>query len=289
MDYEGNEKCGALVWEDINADSLKRYEGKILELLKNGIKSTGVVQMAGEPGKNLTFNVFSPKYISTIHALYSLPEFVELKRRLLIVEHKPIAQWTPTDYSAFYDGMSPSELRSTTDIDWSDLDTEFNDYWCDEDTLTVFDEWMEKLKKAKPRYFTQAYWELSRDLIATGLTCGYWTEVKQAVAHVWDYWTWHINNVESTRGATQKALEQFLNQQIQALEKNNKVALEASRPDLCAPIRVAPQSVLSFLKAQAAQGALDTGITTKDIQAVMNSIGWRLDIAEGNMAYWVRM
>jgi len=75
-----------LVWDDIDLDILK--DSYLLSILKSGYsRKSANIAIAQAGGSNLYFNCFALKYTSTIHPFWSLGEFVELSRRILILPH----------------------------------------------------------------------------------------------------------------------------------------------------------------------------------------------------------
>ena len=100
---EGVERNFHLLWDDIDITILKR-DNSLLSILKSSYsRKTECVSISGGSGINITFRTFCPKVISTIHQFWNIPEFIELKRRILILLHQKIdaSDLLDIDYLSF--------------------------------------------------------------------------------------------------------------------------------------------------------------------------------------------
>lgn len=276
LEVPGNEKHAALVWEDIKPEDLLANEGNIYSLLKNGVERSGTITIAELGGSNLVFKVFSPKLISSIHPLYAQPQFRELVRRMIVVQHKPSDKWSKDDYDGFNSEVDPLDLIDLSDLDWQGLSTEFNTFWDDDATLKYWVETSRALSRIKNHGMSNPLYKMSRDLICTGLVTGIWSTKTEALRHMAQYWEWHLNSIESQATATQKALAAFIEKRTATLVKQNTDFKEKGLHQYVTPLEIEAKELKLHVDLLKAQGELDTQANTADINMAMNAMGWKL-------------
>lgn len=283
----GNERNGILVWEDISREELIKQDRTILAILKVGIERDGTMGVAAQGGQNNVFKVFLPKYISSIHPLYSDYDFRELIRRLIIVQHKPYRLWKEDDFSNFYKDTEPQDLIKVDDINWEGFNNEYNKYWTKPDVLNTWSVTSKSLKRRKNHGIPDVFYKISRDLITCGLVCEYWADYDEAFAHMREYWDWHMSNIESQVSATQKVLQQFINERTSLIKQRNQEMIEQGNSWAIQPLEVNPKELKAHLIQASANGELDTGISPKEITNAMANLGWQLDSNKRGGSTWI--
>ena len=275
-DTPGNWRNGALIWEDIDVSMMLRQEGLVLALLKNGISRTGQITIAAEAGTNLSFPVYCPKYISSIHAVYSHYACRELIRRVIVIQHKPFHQWLESDSSEFYGNVDPSDLFKLSDFDWDGFSEEFEDYWRNTINLERFAYHAKHTRLKRKHGIPDIYWNICKHLITVGLVCEFWSSLDEAIKDFKDYFTWHDENVASQTGATQRLLKEYIDSLVESQLKNQEALRKLGAKEI-PPLELNPDEITAFLKQEYARGTLDTNITPRERTMVMNSLDWFID------------
>ncbi|MBW4473259.1 MAG: hypothetical protein KME45_23225 [Stenomitos rutilans HA7619-LM2] len=276
VDYSGNEKNTALVWEDIKPEDISGADNHIFSLLKNGCERTGTITVAEIGGTNLVFKIFSPKLISSIHPIYARIEFNELVRRMLVIQHKPANKWMAEDFDDDNRNSSPDDLVDLADIEWDGLRREFRDYWEDEENLQRWVETSQSLSKVRNHGMSAPLYKMSRDLICCGVVTGVWTSKAEAIRHLADYWNWHRDNVESQSTATQKALKRFIEGKTAQTVETNRALVGTAAEWMMKPLEIDPSELKQHCEALFKQGELDTNVGVNDVNRAMNHLGWVL-------------
>ncbi len=291
-DEEPGEECpekhGIIVLEDLGPDSLGKFDGAILGFLKNGVKRPGLSKIAGKDGKNLIFETFSPKYLSSIHPLYGRYEFRELKRRLYIVEHKPYGEWETEDHSNFYRGVEPDDLLNVDEVSFDGFYQEFTDYWDRKDIQTIWLEVAAEVKAYRKHKIDRPRWAISKNWLMTGLVCQYWPNIKVAAEHLREYWERAEKLAGDSSNAITKVLTTFIEVEAAAQEQNNKAYLSLGRPEECKPVMIDPAKLNKYLQSAQQKGELDGFLTPKSRADAMAQVGWKLELVDGGMK-WVKM
>lgn len=286
-DVPGNEKHAVLIWEDIAKEELLRQDKTILALLKNGVNRDGVVTVAVPGGAVSMFKVFSPKYVSSIHPLYSHYDFRELIRRMIVVQHKPVSRWLKDDYSEFYQGIEPPDLVEPQDIDWTGFNLEFNQFWGNPAHLEMWSSVTKSVSRKKKHGMPDANYKISRNLITCGVVCNYWATIDEAIDSMRQYWQWHEDNIESQVGATQKVLKRFIDECVSRIDESNSKAKAAKADWALQDYKIEPKAIKVYLSACASEGELDTGTTPKEVSAAMNNLGWHLTLDSQGKTHWM--
>lgn len=286
LEQPGNERHCCLIWEDIKPDDLSSNDGNIFSLLKNGVERSGTITIAQLGGENLRFKVFSPKLISSIHPLYARHEFRELVRRLIVIQHKPVAHWLASDYCDSTKSVDSSELIELSDLNWAGFKKEFREFWEDKERLSTWSATQRKLARFKKHGMNPNDYKMSRDLICTGVVCSVFEDIDHACSHFTNYWQWHRDTIESQASATQKALSAFIKSQTETQAEQNAKLVGTPMSWAIKPLEIDAKALKSWCEYLAAQGELDTNPNVREINACMNSLGWELKPNSSNRNTW---
>lgn len=282
-----NEKNCVMAWEDINPQALRGFDGNIFNLLKLGVDRKGKLSIAQVGGKNMEFSVFSPKLISSIHAFYAEHEFRELIRRIIVIEHKKFAHFGNDDFSLFYGDMTPDDLLDLSNINFDGITSEFNNYWMNKDTAQEFARIKKSIRKPKTVEFPSAYFDMSKDLMTTGVVCGFWSSVNDAIEHMAQYFEWHKERIESAATGTEMLLRQLIRSKQELWELNFHKLKEKGQEDFCDPFRLDPVEIKNFLDDKSKTGEIEIVPNPVQRALVMESLGFRLKTGEDDTKnYW---
>lgn len=282
-----NEKNTVLAWEDINSKSLQEFEGKIFDLLKLGVDRKGKISIAGQNGKNMEFPVFSPKLVSSIHPFYAESQYRELIRRIIVIEHKRFDLFSTSDESLIYSGVIPDDLIDIDSLDWYGLNNQFNDFWLKGDNAHEFAKVKRSMKKPKNGGIPTAYFEMWKDLMTTGVVCGYFDSVSSVISHFSEYYTWHLERVESMATGTEMLLRTYIKSKFEKWEAKFNLAKQTGMEDMIDPFRLEPSEIKIFLDDKSREGELEINPNARERTAVMEGLGYKLktDSSDGKN-YW---
>lgn len=159
-----------LVWDDINEQNFL-FSENLFSLFKSGInRKTSKVMIAGKEGKNITFDTFSPKIVSTVNPFWDNPKLVELKRRLLPFHFKSI------DFKSL-----DVELLSVDDILFEDdkenmikgIHSELETFWMVDANRKLFRSAKTSVSRLKSDVLPLDVKRLYTDVIATAVVLDY--------------------------------------------------------------------------------------------------------------------
>lgn len=278
------EQHAILAWEDVNPTELRKYEFALFNLLKLGIDRDATIQIATEKGKNMEFYPFSPKYVSSIHPIYSEHQYRELVRRVIVIQHKKFSDWTHEDQSEIYKGAEPDDLIDLESYSWEGINAEFHAYWKDTVRLERYASLQKSLTRKRSHGIDRALWKISKDLICTGVICGFWDDLDAAIEHIRQYWNWHYANVESQASPLTQILKKFVERETENAEKSNALAIEHGIPPQ--PVEIAPPILKKFVMEAIATGHIPLGTPLRDCNDAMAALGWKMcENLKGHMVW----
>ena len=256
-----------MVWDDIDP-SVFLSKGDIYRLFKFGYdKSSDKIEVSSEvTGENHVFHCFCPKTFSSISPLHLHEQLKELRRRLIVIPTKRIEDLSDARKTelGILGGMWQESLLDISNIKWKGFSDLFEQFW----TLEMAKGYLAG-KKALMGYIKGLNSQeraICVDLIATGVTCGIWSDEDEAIADVKEYWSWFKGEVK----IGESPLLQLLKQLVQQEAKNAKNGgIE---------VRVSNQQVKAHCEMWYEQGQLLERPSSKLIRDVMNELGYRLII-----------
>lgn len=268
--YENN---FALIWDDI---SPLLFTPEVFTLLKCGYsRETRFTTIAGQNGVNLRFDTYGPKFISSCSAIWSMPEYVELKRRSLIFNTKPLSEFKtlPADLTLF-------DYES---IDFYGLADKFYGFWRLADNLENYSKVKRSLSKKRSRVNNLQLFKITLDNLTAGILAGIWDSEDQAIDHLIKY-SIYLDEYLNLKPPSINLLGSYL-AEIEAKSSKEQEQLK----DLGLPItpaKVKPSQVKQFLKDQTDLGNLEVNqVTNSYIHDLMTSFGWKL-VKSNKESYW---
>lgn len=254
-----------MVWEDIDP-SILRIKDDIFRMLKVGNdRSTDKISVSGnETGINMDFHCFCPKVFSSIHPLHLMDDFIELKRRLIVVpttkiEHLPEKRCQQLGIDR---DTGVQDLIDIDAYDWKDFHTEFSSFW----SYRQAEEFLKarrSLAHSKLGLSSERH-RICLDLGATLVSCELVDGSPGLKKILGEYWNWFDTHTK----AKESGLTQFIDNQIAQAEKN------------AASIGITPNINNRQLWAQLEnwfeQGWLEWKPTKKELADILISRGYAL-------------
>lgn len=257
-----------MVWDDVDP-KVFTAKGDIYRLFKFGYdKSCDTIQIAsGEvSGTNNVFRCFCPKVFSSVTPLHLHEDFVELRRRLLIIPTKVLEDISDTRKLelGIIGDLWEQQIINLDDYQWTGFSELFNQFWDLERAKRYLDT-RKHLSKCL-RGISSRERAISLDLLATGISADIWLNQNEAIEEVKNYWQWL--NGEIADGET--PFKVLLSQLVQLEEENAKNGnLEPT---------VLNHKIRLNLDIWFQQGQLLEKPNASMIQSAMHELGYRLAI-----------
>lgn len=174
----GNVKpCPMVSIDDLTRNTLQGEIGnQRLQLIKQLPNRNGVVSKGSTDGTPVEYHTFSKFLLSSITDLGSIEGLSELNRRVIVIKHKPLGEWTEGEYSDKNRGLYLEKYRDYTG--WEDY-PKIKMMWLEENKnelvkhRTAIKRYYKKNREAYP--IPEALIDVYNPLIAMGMTCGLWT------------------------------------------------------------------------------------------------------------------
>lgn len=240
-----------LVWDDIDAKILIE-QPNIFRMLKSGYnKATDTISIAGTGGRNIKFNCFSPKIVSSTTPIWGDSRFSELERRILVVK--------------FGKAVNPPSLKLES-YDWHGFEQVFKNYW----NIDRAKAWLEYRLELDSCLDNTTRSTITLDLMATGLTVGLWSDTEAAINYFEDYWKWYELEAATGDSALTGLLKQFINDR---LNKEEQLALKFGCQPEC---EIDPRELKKMVDSWYKAGMLEVSPNAALVNQIMNYLGWRL-------------
>jgi hypothetical protein len=248
-----------LIWDDIDAKVLIE-QPNIFRMLKSGYnKATDCISIADVGGKNLKFNCFSPKICSTTSPIWGQARFAELERRILVIKFgKAIA----------------TDLLRLEDYDWIGFGELFHQYWQQKKHIKA---WISQRRNVSKSFENTTKNTILLDIVATGLSCGYWESTEEAKDYFTEYWNWYADEVFHGNSALCGLLKKWIEEYHQQKEPQLSLFKRSEQ-------EINPMSLKRKITEWQAEGMLETTPTAKVINETMNYLGYQLVPGK-----WVKM
>ena len=273
-----------IVWDNVSPETLLLGGDKRLYnmILAGYNRATSQISIAYTDGTNMTFQVFSPKVISSVYPLQSINGLEELARRLLILPHKPISEFHRSEILALESlGVNLNEdLLATDSICWDGIDNVLSVYWSDRSNVMRFVRYRSILSRPQKNKLTvptllskDARYQTCIDVLATGVSTGLWSDCQSAI----DALAEHITSVESSLGSESplaSKLRDFLENETKAIDEYNQMAIEGNRTLL--PVTVSPTKLKSAVESWHNAGEIPERGNVATIKPVLEAMGWHL-------------
>ncbi len=174
-------------------------------------------------------------------------------------------------------------LKDKLDIDsinWEGIDHEYLKFWNNHEICKSFVIWRKVLTSRGTKAFLipdsikSNQWTVSIDLICTGLVLKAFDSIPHALDFFGEYWKWANEEIYSEFGATLEHLKVFIQEETEAPRTINQTLIkEGAKPKR---IYINPKRLKQRLESLHSEGALDMSLRPKDIQQIMNQLGWKL-------------
>lgn len=272
------EKEGAiLAWDNIHAGTLERDERIYQMLLFGYSRASDKICIASTDGTNKEFYVFSPKIISSIDDLHLMPRFEELHRRLLVIPHKPWHDFT-LDERKEYEGFDIHSDRLDLDsIHWDGIEDKFFAFWNSQENCKNYARYRTLLTRKNSKFhhsIKPEQWIISIDLIVTGLVTGAWNDIREAIAHMEEYWTYANKHIFNKSSAMMEHMAQFIKDEVGVQLQVNQQLIENGQQPM--KIVINPTRLKQRINYHRERGELDINPQPKDVIDIMSRLGWRL-------------
>jgi hypothetical protein len=255
-----------MVWDDIDS-TVFSSKGDIYRLFKFGYdKSCDTIQIASSEttGKNYSFRCFCPKVFSSIHPLHLQEQFIELRRRLIVVPTKLLEEIDSRRKLelGIVDGLWEQQLINLDTYRWDEFSSLFKEYW----DLERAEKYLQTKKTlaSTVRGISSKQRAISIDLLTTGIVTGIWQNETEAIADVKQYWQWLQGEVEIGDSPLAKLLSELIDREQQNAI-NGGIEFALSNQLLRASCDIWYQ-----------QGQLLDRPSSKVIQSAMSELGYRL-------------
>lgn len=251
------EKNAILIWDDIDPDILLN-KVDIYRLLKSGYdKGSDTISIADKGGKNIKFRTFTSKILSTIHPVYSLPDFSELTRRCIVLRCKKIPYGT---------GLDLTDLHS---INWDGIDELYDKFW-NYDRCYSYAKNRVLVSKRPHSEISTEQWAITVDLICTGFVAGIFETISDGVEFFKDYWNWFGQMIKTEQDVLQELLAEFVTQEAERFNELKEKGINRER------LIISPRLLKGQIDLWESQSRLLDRATPRAIRLSMQKIGFKL-------------
>lgn len=285
IDEEGNpiltksgkekEKDGYfLLVDNLSISSLTNNE-TLYQLLLGGYDiSTSKISIGGKNGKNIEFNAFGFKVLSSVDAIHLYSEFSELATRLLVIQH----EYPP-------DGHTP-KLRVDS-VNWLGMKFCYENNWRKENILkhgVIYSSLnvQENLSLWEESNLSSRQWQIALELITTGLLFELWEDSGEAINCFIEFFQLGKENAEKADSSFKLLCKEFISQMV---GYRIELLLEKGELEKAKAVTLNPQKLKDYLRTCADEGRLDDIPTPARVSKVMGSIGWK----QGRDGAWIQI
>jgi hypothetical protein len=265
-----------MVWDDIDP-TVFAVKGDIYRLFKFGYdKSCDTIQIAAGldlSGQNISFRCFCPKVFSSIHPLHLQEQFLELRRRLIVIPTKLLEEISPSRKLelGIMDDFWEQQLINLDNYQWKGFSQLFKEFWNLERATEYLQ--VKKTLASTLRGISSRERTISLDLLTTGIVSGIWNDESIAISDIKQYYQWLKGEIE----VGESPLTQLLTKLIQ-LEKKNAINGNTD-------FRLSNQVIRVNCDMWYQQGQLLDRPNSRTIQFTMNELGYRLAVG----GQWIKM
>lgn len=246
----------ALVWDDCSPDTFRRDE-RLLAMLKGGISpKTSIIKIAKEGGENQPFDTYSPKIFSSIHPFFQIPTLIELKRRMIVILHKP--------------SHSKRDFLNLDDLDFSGLTEELEEFWDDERKHDLL-AYKRRLKSSPRREeIDSARFKISLDLMAVGLASGIFETVHDAFDKFVDYWSFYEREVLAYKPPLESYIDEYIKDNQKVFPMDGKEYFEVKAKEFKQALGTAYQNCEIDVRPK--DELINTSMVTRGYQLTNSAI-----------------
>jgi len=279
-DTRGIELEGAiLIWDNIYASTITENDNLKQLLLCGYNRQSSTMRIATLKGENISFDVFCPKIVSSVEPVYLDNQLLELKRRLLIIPHKPYEKFSNAE-KRYYSDKLFSDRLDLESISWDGIYTKYDDFWSDSINQPAYASIRNSLTKrgkknfTLPENITSARWTIIVDLIATGVLMGAWSDNQDAIDFFEEYFRLVDESYFSDKSALKDHLDFFIEKQVgEEIKQNERIKEIGGVPFT---ISINTKALQIHLDNLFKDGAIEIRPTPDVRDRVMRELGWKL-------------
>lgn len=266
-----------LIWDDIDP-SLLIEQKPLYRLLKNGYnRSTSEIEISSETrGKNLKFNCFSPKLMSSVTNLTLDARFRELGRRTLVVETKPLEELNidARERNSSHVDYLPEQLCNFDSYGWDGFNKAYDEFWANEELLRDYGNCLvevDSLLKGLNQHLSANQASLVKEMIAIGNISTQFNSVREGVELFLEFFSLVKSSPKIESDKLRSQLEIFLGKELLQIEAFNK------KYGSKLAYTVKASLVSSYLDSLVSLGELGTKPDAVEIKNLLLDLGWFLD------------
>lgn len=232
----------------------------------------------------ISFPIFCVKVLTACYSIFSEQQYSELARRTFFIKCAPLEDFIET----LEVEDIPEDLLKPSEVNWRGISDLYYAAW-NEEASQRYSEIYRALKK--PQTLSVAQWEISKGMLASGITLGVFESMRHALASIKNYWDWFYSQKIDSRSPIENVLEQAI---LDWQEQCSDPILSASvfpsgKPNPFYPMhqeRISPLWIELALKNADKNSELDKKPSAKVRGEAMESIGWRLRRYSGK-SFWM--
>lgn len=271
-----HDKPGCIMaWDNLNEDILSNSPQLYNVILAGYNRQSATVRIADKGGENIEFDVFCPKWFSSVSPLHQVARFNELARRIILFVHKPLDQFSEHELSQLQ--YTPDDLIDVDSVSWSGLGSEFQEFWLDEPNIMDYIRIRSSLtrkssRKIKlPQGFDPAKRSMSIDMITTMVVTGLCEKPQDAIELLHAHYSW-CDEVSSSSSVIADKIKAYIAETLASLIRENDALVKAGfEPN---PLEISTASIHSQMSAWYRQGQIDVLPTVKNYRPALEMIGW---------------
>lgn len=228
---------------------------------------TSIIAIGDKGGKNITFSSFGFKILSSIHPLHLSSQLTEIRGRLFTIKHDSM----PSDFKP----VIVSKVR------WDGLKELYLSHWNQESVdrycmflngslstdSVLFTKWSEE-KNQSPRR-----WDISTEVIASGLISGIFESPEQGVEHFLKYFEYIDSDNDKKDSSTKQICQEIIDSLVLG---QIEIKIAQGKEDEAKKIKMQPNLVKELLDKARADGRLDITPTPEKISQIFLDLGWKL-------------
>ena len=264
--------CPFVAIDDLTSKTLLGHTGNTrLQIIKQLPNRNGMVSKGTADGTPMEFHTFSKFSISSITDLGGIEGLSELNRRLIVIKHKPLPEWSEYEFVDSNRGIFLEKYRDFSG--WEDY-PKIKSMWLQENREHIV-----KHRTAVRRYFKKnrenypipdMLTDFYNPIIAMGLTCGLWN-IEQGI----EVFRTMIEN--STRKGNDSHLNTILKQWLSLDEGYGKMLRRFERNG-CG-FEVDYSRLVKFLKLKVSENELNhKEIQRQNILGALSDLGYVVTI-----------
>lgn len=252
-----------LLIDNISEANLVSGEYLYQILLGGYDRSTSQISIGGKNGKNIEFNSFGFKIISSIEALHIAPGLTEIHGRLLPIFHeKPPEGW--------------KQEINPDDINWSGLDKLYLSMWGRENSKK-YRPILRDLQLHKANWIEKGLsprkWQICLEIMGSGILAGIWNSSEEAVAFFEEYFNLLEEKQENSDSSFSLLLQQIIDD---SAGFKIDAYLSQGRQDEAKKVKIPAKQLREVINLAQSNGELDITPTNERIASAMFKLGWKL-------------